>query len=107
MKIFTGKVVSDRMQRTVKVVVERVVTHPVYGKRFKRNKSYLVHDEYSHKIGDVVNFTASKPYSRMKKWRVLGEKTTANSLKTTESKEKEKANGAKKIVVSRKVGKKQ
>jgi Ribosomal protein S17 len=74
MKIFKGKVVANSGQNTIKVEVERVVTHPVYGKRLKRVKKYLVHDELGHKLQDVVSFAASKPYSKMKKWKVVDER---------------------------------
>lgn len=70
MKIFTGKVISTKMSKTAKVSVERVVIHPLYGKRYKKAKSYFVHDILGAKIGDVVKFAASKPYSHLKKWKL-------------------------------------
>lgn len=71
MKIFVGKVVSVKMAKTATVAVERFLTHPTYKKRFKRVKKYHVHDELGVHEGDRVKFTASKPYSKLKKWRVL------------------------------------
>lgn len=71
MKIFTGKVISTKMAKTATVFVWRVVTHPVYKKRFKRSKKYHVHDELGVKVGDEVRFTASKPYSKLKKWKII------------------------------------
>lgn len=77
MKIFTGKVTAKKMQKTASVVVSRDVQHPLYGKRIKRTKKYPVHDELDSKVGDVVRFVASKPYSKTKKWKlieIVGEK---------------------------------
>jgi small subunit ribosomal protein S17 len=71
MKIFTGHVVSTKMAKTATVSVERVVIHPLYKKRFKRDQKYPVHDEIGVKIGDLVKFTACKPYSKTKKWKIL------------------------------------
>ncbi len=70
MKIFTGRVVSLKMPKTAKVAVERFVTHPIYKKRLRRVKNYHVHDELGVRVGDIVSFTASKPYSKLKKWRI-------------------------------------
>jgi small subunit ribosomal protein S17 len=71
MKIFTGKVTGKKMTNTATVAVERVIIHPLYKKRFRRDTKYQVHDEASSKVGDVVKFVASKPYSKTKKWKIL------------------------------------
>jgi small subunit ribosomal protein S17 len=71
MKVFTGRVVSTKMPKTAVVAVERVVVHPVYKKRFRRVKKYHVHDELKVKKGDVVKFVASRPYSKLKKWKII------------------------------------
>lgn len=71
MKIFTGKVVAKKMQKTATVEVERMVVHPLYGKRYKRAQKYQVHDEVGVKIGDNVKFVACKPISKSKKWRIF------------------------------------
>ena len=71
MKIFTGKVIANKMAKTATVAVERVIIHPLYKKRFKRDRKYQVHDELGVNINDVVKFAASKPYSRTKKWKIL------------------------------------
>ncbi|KKQ97859.1 MAG: 30S ribosomal protein S17 [Candidatus Woesebacteria bacterium GW2011_GWB1_39_12] len=71
MKIFIGKVVSKKMEKTATVAVERIVVHPVYKKRFKRIKKYHVHDEMGADLGQTVKFIASKPYSRTKKWKIV------------------------------------
>jgi len=71
MKVFVGRVVGTKMAKTAVVSVERIVVHPLYKKRFKRDRKYQVHDEFGVKINDVVKFTASKPYSKTKKWKIL------------------------------------
>ncbi len=71
MKIFTGKVIAAKMAKTATVAVERVVIHPLYKKRFRRDTKYQVHDELGVKIGDTVKFAASKPYSKTKKWKII------------------------------------
>lgn len=70
MKIFRGKVISVKMAKTATVVVDRVVVHPFYGKRYRRVKKYHVHDTFKTKVGDEVKFVASKPYSKLKKWKI-------------------------------------
>ncbi len=71
MKIFTGQVVSTKMPKTAVVAVERIYVHPLYKKRFKRVKKYQVHDEIGVKEGELVKFIASRPYSKLKKWKIL------------------------------------
>ena len=71
MKIFTGKVIGLKQEKTATVSVERVKVHPLYKKRFTRSTKYQVHDEVGTKVGDTVRFTACKPYSKMKKWKVI------------------------------------
>jgi small subunit ribosomal protein S17 len=78
MKIFTGTVVSNKMQKTSTVAVTRMVAHPVYKKRVKKTRKYQVHDEIGHKVGDTVMFTACAPLSKSKKWAIYdGSKTKA------------------------------
>ncbi len=71
MKIFTGHVISTKSAKTAVVSVDRIVIHPLYKKRFRRDRKYQVHDELGVKIGDNVHFVASKPYSKTKKWKIL------------------------------------
>ena len=71
MRSFTGKVVSTKMSKTATVAVERVVVHPLYKKRLKRVKKYHVHDEIGVKVGDNVIFVDSRPYSKLKKWKIV------------------------------------
>ena len=67
-----GRVVSDKMQKTVTVLVERKVKHPVYGKVMTRSKKYHAHNESdSAKAGDLVEIEESRPISRSKSWRVV------------------------------------
>ena len=66
-----GRVVSDKMQKTVTVLVERRVKHPLYGKYVAKSKKYHAHDETNQfKDGDTVEIAESKPISRSKSWVV-------------------------------------
>ncbi len=70
-KQLTGKVVSDKMDKTIVVLVERLVKHPLYKKYIKRHKKFLAHDEdNSCSIGDKVMITESRPLSKTKKFRI-------------------------------------
>lgn len=66
-----GRVVSDKMEKTVTVLVERKVKHPVYGKVLVRSKKYHAHNEdNSAKAGDLVQIEETRPVSRTKAWAV-------------------------------------
>jgi small subunit ribosomal protein S17 len=66
-----GTVVSDRMDKTVVVRVERLVPHPVYKKYVKRRTTYKAHDEKNeYRIGDRVEIVETRPLSKEKRWRV-------------------------------------
>jgi small subunit ribosomal protein S17 len=68
----TGRVVSDKMQKTVSVSVERLVRHRAYGKFIRRTTRFLAHDESNEcHEGDVVEIVESRPISGNKAWRVL------------------------------------
>ncbi|HAI21755.1 MAG TPA: 30S ribosomal protein S17 [Clostridiales bacterium UBA8153] len=70
-KTRVGVVVSDKMDKTVVVVVERVVAHPLYGRRMKVTKRLKAHDEdNSCRVGDQVRLVETRPLSRDKRWRV-------------------------------------
>jgi len=71
MKIFIGKVIATKNPKTATVLVTRAVTHPLYGKKMKREKKYQVHAEIEVQKGNIVKFVASKPYSKTKKWRII------------------------------------
>ena len=67
----TGRVVSDKMQKTVTVLVERRVKHPLYGKFVTRTKKYHAHDEQGeYHEGDLVEIEECSPISKTKAWRV-------------------------------------
>jgi len=66
-----GVVVGSKMKKTVTVLVERQVRHPLYKKIVKRRKKFLAHDEYEKcKIGDLVKISETRPLSRKKRWKV-------------------------------------
>ncbi len=70
-RTLVGRVVSDKMQKTVTVLVERKVKHPVYGKVMTRSKKYHAHNEGdAARSGDLVEIAESRPISRTKSWRV-------------------------------------
>jgi small subunit ribosomal protein S17 len=70
-KVRVGVVVSDKMQKTVVVKIERRVPHPVYGKMVTRSKKFKAHDEEnSAKTGDTVRIVETRPLSKDKRWRV-------------------------------------
>lgn len=69
-----GVVVSDKADKTITVLVERRVMHPVYKKIIKRSKKYMAHDEAnSRKIGDKVRIEECRPISKSKTWRLVTE----------------------------------
>ena len=70
-RTLTGRVVSDKMDKTVTVLVERRVKHPMYGKVITQSKKYHAHNENNEaKAGDLVEIEESRPISRTKAWRV-------------------------------------
>ena len=74
-KILTGIVVSDKPNKTITVMVERKYQHPVFKKVIKVRKKYNAHDEKNKfKNGDKVSIIECKPYSKSKKFEVLGDK---------------------------------
>jgi small subunit ribosomal protein S17 len=71
-KTRTGLVVSDKMQKTVVVAIERRVPHPIYGKMVTRTKRVKAHDEENTaKTGDTVRIAETRPLSKDKRWRVI------------------------------------
>jgi small subunit ribosomal protein S17 len=67
----TGKVVSDKMDKTITVLIERRVKHPVYGKFITRSTKLHAHDEANEcKLGDVVTVSETRPYSKSKTWKL-------------------------------------
>ena len=73
-RVMQGTVVSDKRDKTVTVLVERRVMHPIYKKYVKRSKKYAAHDETNAvKAGDVVTIRECKPISRRKTWEVISD----------------------------------
>ena len=71
-KILKGKVVSDKMQKTIVVEVSHFVKHPKYEKFFKKAKRYKVHDEENkHKVGEIIEIRETRPLSRHKSFVVI------------------------------------
>ena len=71
-KILTGTVVSDKMNKTAVVLLEKKVKHPKYGKYVKKSTKYKVHDQDNIcKIGDVVTITEVRPISKNKSWKLV------------------------------------
>ena len=71
-KILNGQVIKDQNNKTIVVLVKRRYTHPFFGKVVTNSKKYHAHDENNQfKVGDNVKIIESKPYSKMKKWKVI------------------------------------
>ena len=67
-----GTIVSDKMEKTVVVSIDRVRTHSKYKKQYTSSKKYKVHDpENKGKVGDIVEFVACRPMSKDKRWRLI------------------------------------
>jgi small subunit ribosomal protein S17 len=70
-RTLVGKVVSDKMDKTVTVLIERHVKHPLYGKIIRRSNKYHAHDEANQaKMGDTVEIREGRPISKTKSWTV-------------------------------------
>ena len=68
----TGKVVSDKMDKTITVLVERTEKHPLYGKFIRRSTKLHAHDENNEcRIGDTVKVVETRPYSKSKTWNLV------------------------------------
>lgn len=71
-KVYTGRVVSDKMDKTVTVMVETQKKHALYGKRVKYSKKFKAHDEQNEaKMGDVVRIMETRPLSATKRFRLM------------------------------------
>lgn len=67
-----GKVVSNKMQKSITVLVERKVKHPMYGKFMTKSKKFMAHDEENTAgIGDTVRIAETRPLSKNKRWRLV------------------------------------
>ena len=73
-KILSGEVIRDKNNKTIIVLVKRKYAHPFFGKVITSSKKYHVHDEKNEcKVGDKVKIVESKPFSKTKKFQVLGD----------------------------------
>ncbi|KIO61357.1 hypothetical protein B4064_0070 [Caldibacillus thermoamylovorans] len=71
-KVYTGRVVSDKMDKTITVLVETYKKHPLYGKRVKYSKKFKAHDEMNEaKVGDIVQIMETRPLSATKRFRLV------------------------------------
>lgn len=71
-KTRTGRVVSNKMEKSISVAVDRQVKHPIYGKFITKTKKYMAHDENNDaNVGDLVTITETRTLSKMKNWRLV------------------------------------
>ncbi|MFA5833733.1 MAG: 30S ribosomal protein S17 [Bacteroidota bacterium] len=71
-KTRTGKVISNKMAKSIVVVIERKVAHPLYKKYFKRTTKFYAHDEKNEAgVGDTVKIMETRPLSKLKRWRLV------------------------------------
>ena len=76
-RVLTGQIVSDKTDKTVVVLVERKVKHPLYGKIIRRSKKYHAHDEANeYREGETVRIEETAPISKLKTWTVVGRVNT-------------------------------
>ena len=84
-----GVVNGKKMKKTVSVIVERQIRHPLYKKIVREKKKFLAHDEYEKcKTGDMVKIVQARPMSKLKRWRVLEIVSLSPSETVKEAKEK-------------------
>lgn len=68
----TGRVVSDKMEKSITVAIERQIKHSIYGKFITKTRKYMAHDEKNEaKPGDLVRIVETRPLSRQKRWRLV------------------------------------
>ncbi len=71
-KTRTGRVVSNKMDKTITVLIERKVKHPIYGKFVNKSTKFMAHDEKNEcGIGDTVSIMETRPLSKSKRWRLI------------------------------------
>jgi small subunit ribosomal protein S17 len=107
-RVLEGKVVSDKCDKTVTVIVERRVRDPLYGKIIRRSAKYAAHDEGNQwKVGDKVVIEECRPLSKSKKWRVIkGEATGTSQAKTVDDANQGKVS-VKKVIAEKAAPKKE
>ncbi|MET3724186.1 30S ribosomal protein S17 [Sphingomonas sp. S2M10] len=85
-RVLTGNIVSDKGDKTVVVLVERKVKHPLYGKIIRRSKKYHAHDEANeYKAGETVRIEETAPISKLKTWKVIGRVDTHATPNTVDA----------------------
>ena len=71
-KVRIGKVISNKMKKSIVVAIERRVAHPIYKKYFRRTTTFMAHDEQqAASVGDVVKVMETRPLSKLKRWRLV------------------------------------
>lgn len=101
-RVLEGKVVSDKCDKTVTVIVERRVRDPLYGKIIRRSAKYAAHDESNAwKVGDEVAIEECRPLSKSKRWKVIRGKATGTSLAKTVDDQNHGKVSVKKVVVEK------
>ena len=86
-RVLQGTVVSDKGDKTITVLVERRIMHPIYKKYIRKSKKYAAHDENNaHKTGDVVEIIECRPISKRKRWTVVEESAAPVKAKTVAAK---------------------
>jgi small subunit ribosomal protein S17 len=85
-RVLQGVVVSDKADKTVTVVVERRLMHPLYKKFIKRSKRYHAHDEANTaKTGDIVRIRECRPISKTKSWEILADEAAGGAAAAADS----------------------
>jgi small subunit ribosomal protein S17 len=80
-RTLTGKIVSDKMDKTITVLIERRVKHPLYGKYISKSSKLKAHDEENiGKFGDIVSISESRPISKTKAWKLVKVEERASQL---------------------------
>lgn len=85
MKNLVGDVVRVTGEKTAVVEVTRYRVHPLYEKRMKRTRRYLVHDDREVSVGDLVEFVETRPISKRKKWKIVRVLSKGQKIKSSQS----------------------
>ncbi len=71
-KVRVGRVVSDKMTKTIVVAIDRLIKHPTYGRYVRQTRKFKVHDENNEcRVGDTIRFMETRPLSKEKRWRFV------------------------------------
>ena len=86
-RVLQGTVVSDKGDKTITVLVERRIMHPIYKKYIRKSKKYAAHDEANvKKVGDSVSIIECAPISKRKRWTLIDEKAEVTKAKSVKGK---------------------